>query len=153
MTVDFARLDAELESLRVDQIAVARGMLAAREWAGADLQKIDEALGALADGGPVATPARVSLPAVDLATSLEPEAAAEVAEPAAQAAEPAPLSSSPIDVLFDDAPLELGGDADAPLAGLGDSLTADLASELEGDDDILEVEELEILEDDILITD
>lgn len=146
MTVDFARLDAELESLRVDQIAVARGMLAAREWAGADLQKIDEALGALADGVPVATPARVSLPAVDLATSLEPEAAAEVAEPA-------PLSSSPIDVLFDDAPLELGGDADAPLAGLGDSLTADLASELEGDDDILEVEELEILEDDILITD
>jgi hypothetical protein len=138
MTADLSRLDAELENIPVDQLAVARGLLAAREWAGRELATVDAALDSLSNGAPVGS------------------AAPSVAE-----------ASLGLEGLFDDDPVDVGGDAIAArddLASSGD-IASDLAAALEGDDDelgaessddgdddLMEFDDLEIIEDDDLLT-
>jgi hypothetical protein len=155
MTADLQRLDAELESISVDQVAVGRGMLAAREWAGQRLTEVDAALDSLASGVEVA------------------------AAPAARNVDAGPAKSD-LDDLFDETSFEAGGEslsAPSAYASSGD-ISSDLAAVLEGDDDdddfgaalgassgagdlgedddeLVEYDDLEILtdDDDLLITD
>jgi hypothetical protein len=136
MTADLSRLDTELENIPVDQVAVARGLLAAREWAGQELATIDAALDSLSNGVPVAS------------------GTPSVAE-----------ASSGLEGLFDDDSFDMGGEAIAArddLASSGGDIASDLAAALEGDDDelgdegsddddLIEFDDLEIIEDDDLL--
>lgn len=130
MSVDLASIDEALERLRGDQVAVARGMLAARDWADVGrLSAIDEALEALSAGEAVQPGSAAASPSAP----PEPPAAASESE-----------SGGGLDGLFD----ELEGMED-PFAS-----DADRAETITGeeDDDLLEIDELEILEDDDLLS-
>jgi hypothetical protein len=129
MTVDLRRLDDELESISVDQVAVGRGMLVAREWSTRELSEVDSTLASLASG-------------VDLAAGHAPRSTAAQPE------------RSDLDDLFDESSSDAGSDSPASALASTRDIASDLAAVLEGDDDEFGYDDLEILtDDDLSLTD
>jgi len=151
MTVDLSRLDAELESIPVDQVAVGRGMLAARQWAGEDLAAVDDALSSLSNGASVTAPA-AKASGRGLDDLFEDDALDVGGEALAPPAEPANARSISSDLAAmlegddDDLDVQLGLSSPPPAAAaaveVDEDETFDIDDELEliDDDDLLVVD-------------